>query len=327
MKKNIFLIAIGILLLNACSQNEKSEANRSSERTISDESTTKESSSSTDFTASHEEMTAFSSPTSSSPKTYISSSAAVENSSDSARKIIRTADIKFKVDDVIQSTYKIEDIIVAQGGLVSHTDLESEINDVHRTMKNQDSDLVTTYYTITNTLTLRVPSAKLDTTLKQIAQFVDFMDYRIINARNVTLDLLAKKLEQNRLKKYNARMNNAIDNKGKRLDDISDAEENLLDKNRQFDEAKLNNLLLADSIQYSTINLSLYQNRSVKIETVAVEKIYKTPFGTRFVNALKFGWAIITEIFLFLINLWSIILLSVIIYFLVKYIRKKYFKK
>ena len=47
---------------------------------------------------------------------YASSSAAVETNKDSKRKFIRTAELKFKVKNVISSTYDIEDITNRHGG-------------------------------------------------------------------------------------------------------------------------------------------------------------------------------------------------------------------
>ena len=261
-----------------------------------------------------------------SPETYISSSAAVENPNDTTRKMIRTADIKFKVKDVIKATYNIENIAVKHSGFVENSNLTSQINSIKETEIKEDSTLVTTYYSVLNTLILRVPNTKLDTALKEIAQFVDFMDYRVIDAKDVTLDLLSKKLEQSRLAKYDHRMKNAIDSKGKRLNDLTEAENNLLYKQEQADEAKLANLQILDKIKFSTITLSLYQNQSIKYETIVKEKIikpYSTPFGIRFVDALKLGWSIIVEIFLFLINIWSIILVALLVFFGMKYYRKK----
>jgi len=260
------------------------------------------------------------------PKAYISSSAAVENLNDTARKMIRTADIRFKVKDVIKATYNIENITVKHGGFVENTNLASQIDGVKETRIKKDSMLVTTYYTVVNTLILRVPNTKLDTTLKEIAQWVDFMDYRIINAKDVTLDLLSKTLEQSRLARYDSRMKNAIDSKGLRLNDMSNAENNLLEKQEQADAAKLANFKIFDQIKFSTINLSLYQNQNIKYETVAREKdikSYTEPLGTRILNALKFGWTIIVEICLFLINLWSLILLVGVLFFIIRFLLKK----
>ena len=264
-----------------------------------------------------------------SPETYISSSAALENPSDTTRRMIRTANIKCKVKEVIKATYHIENIVIQHHGFVENTNLASQINYTKETAIKEDSTLLTTYYTVMNTLILRVPNTQLDTTLKEIAQFVEFMDYRIINARDVTLDLLSKRLEQNRLARYDSRMTNAIDNQGRRLNDVSSAEDHLLRKQAQADEAKLANLQTLDQIKFSTITLSLYQNQSIKYEVIAKEKKikpYSTPFGIRFIDALKFGWTIIVEFFLFLIHIWPIILTGFLVLWGVKYFRKKVVK-
>jgi len=264
------------------------------------------------------------------PETYISSSAALENPSDTTRKMIRTANIKFKVKDVIKATYSIENIIVKNNGFVENSNLTSQINYTKETPVKEDSILITTYYSVINTLVLRVPIAQLDTTLKEIAQFVEFMDYRNINAKDVTLDLLSKRLEQNRLSRYDSRMTNAIDSKGTRLNDVSNAENTLLQKQAQADEAKLANLQILDKIAYSTISLHLYQNQSIKYEVIAKEKAikpYSTPFGTRFVDALKYGWTIIVDFFLFLVNIWSILLIAVLAILGVRYLKKRSLKR
>jgi hypothetical protein len=126
-------------------------------------------------------------------------------------------------------------------------------------------------------------------------------------------------------------MRSAIDNQGRRLNDVSDAENQLLQRQRQENEAQLARLRLLDRVDFSTITLSLYQNQSIMYETVAREKtikpyVHTTPFGTRFVDALNFGWGIVVGFFLLLINLWSVILVAVLVFFCVKYFRKK-FKK
>ena len=260
------------------------------------------------------------------PESYISSSAAVENPNDTTRRMIRTADIKFKVKDVIKTTYNIENIVVKNNGFVENTNLASVINRTYETLVKEDSALLTTYYSVVNTLTLRVPNTELDTTLKEIAQFVDFMDYRIISAKDVTLDLLSKRLEQNRLARYDDRMTDAIDSKGKRLNDVGSAEESLLRKQEQSDMAKLTNLQILDKINYSTITLFLYQNQSIKHEMIVKEKKikpYSPPFGTRFIEALKSGWDIVLVTCLLLANIWPVILISFFVFLGIRYYKKK----
>ena len=315
MKSTKFgIIAVTALLMWSCAQNRYEERGQPSEIAIDDMRLEEKSSLENQKP---------------SPETYISSSAAVENPNDTSRKMVRTANIKFKVKDVIRATYNIENIVIKHNGFVENTNLASQINDIKETCIKEDSTLVTVYYSVVNTLILRVPNTELDTTLKEIARLVEFMDYRIISAKDVSLDLLAKRLEQIRLARYEGRMINAIDGKGKRLNDVSDAENNLLRKQEQADEAKLANLQILDKIKFSTITLYLYQNQDIRYEVIANEKkikTYSTPFGTRFVDALKFGWTIVVEIVLFLINSWSIILMAVLLFLGVKYFRKKGYK-
>jgi uncharacterized membrane protein len=311
------IVAIVVMLMCSCAQSEhhhyeKSAANR---EVAMDMATEQESVSENQSHA---------------PETYISSSAALENPNDTTRRMIRTANIRFKVKDVVTATYNIENIVVKNSGFVENTRLTSQINHTKETAVKEDSTLLTTYYTVMNTLVLRVPSAQLDATLQEIARFVEFMDYRTINAKDVTLDLLSKKLEQNRLARYDSRMTNAIDNQGKRLNDINSAEDNLLRRQAQADEAKLANLHIFDQIKFSTVTLYLYQNQSIKYEVITKEKVikpYSPPLGTRFIDALTFGWTIIVAFFLFIINIWSIILMGVLVFWGVNYFRKRISKR
>jgi Domain of unknown function (DUF4349) len=131
-------------------------------------------------------------------KIPISSSAAIENYKDPERKFVRTADIKFKVKSVVNTTTDIENICTAQGGFVIYTNLASNIDDHTETPISADSILETTHYTVTNTMTLRVPNTKLDSTLKDIAKSIDYLDYRIIKADDVSLQILANDFTQKR---------------------------------------------------------------------------------------------------------------------------------
>jgi hypothetical protein len=124
----------------------------------------------------------------------ISSSAAVETNKNGNRRFIRTADLKFKVKSVVKATYGIEDIVGQQGGFVTYTNLYSTIDYVNSTAISADSTLETTHFTVLNSMTIRIPNRKLDTTLKAIAKHIDYLDHRIITADDVALQLLSNDL-------------------------------------------------------------------------------------------------------------------------------------
>jgi hypothetical protein len=244
--------------------------------------------------------------------TAVSSSAAVEKK-DSKQKFIRTADIKFKVRNVVKSTYAIENAIQKFGGFVTYTNLQSTIQDQIKTKISQDSTLETTKYTVENNITIRVPNTQLDTVIKTIAKQIDFLDFRVIKADDVSLKLLSNQLSQKRNVNNEKRVEKAIDTKGKKIDDIMEAENTLANQKEANDNSIIDNLSMQDQINFSTITLQLYQNETIKQEITASEKdsnAYKPNLGIQIIDSLKSGWYILEAIFVFLLNLWPFILIA-----------------
>jgi hypothetical protein len=255
----------------------------------------------------------------------ISSSAAVEKEG-STRKFIRTADIKFKVKNVTQSTYKIENITNKFGGFVTYTNLQSTIIDEFETKISLDSTLQTIRYNVENNITIRVPNKRLDTVIKSIAKQIDFLDYRIIKADDVSLKMLSNQLSQTRSASNEKRIEKAIDTKGKKINDIMEAENTLANKKEQNDNAKLENLSIEDQVNFSTLTIKIYQNESVKQEITASTKdsnYYKPNIGIRILDSLKSGWYVLLNLIVLLFEIWWLLLLAIGGFFLYK----KYLKK
>jgi hypothetical protein len=242
----------------------------------------------------------------------ISSSAAVENKN-SNRKFVRTADVKFKVKNVAKSTYAIEDATTKFGGFVTYTHLQSNIHSEDRTKVSQDSTLVTTKYKVDNNITIRVPNTKMDTVIKTIAKQIHFLDYRIIKADDVSLQMLSNELAQKRSNSSEKRLANAIDSKGKKLNQVVKAEETLDAKKEQNDASKLQNLSLQDQVNFSTLTLNIYQNESIKQEMVANEKsinAYRPNIGLQIWDSIKTGWFMLENIISFVVVLWPFALIG-----------------
>lgn len=236
----------------------------------------------------------------------ISSSAAVEPKN-SNRKFVRTADIKFKVKNVAKSTTLIEDATTKFGGFVTSTDLQSTINNEERTKVSQDSTLINTQFTVENSMTIRVPNTQMDTVIKTIAKQVGFLNHRVIKADDVTLQMLSNKMAQKRSETTEKRIANGIDSKGKKLNQIIDAEENLASKKEQNDNSKIANLSLQDQVNFSTLTLLIYQDETTKQEMIANEKsinAYRANIGLQIWDSVKSGWFILEEIISFLVVLW-----------------------
>ena len=242
----------------------------------------------------------------------VSSSAAVENKN-SNRKFVRTADVKFKVKNVAKSTYAIEDATTKFGGFVTYTNLQSNIHSEDKTKVSQDSSLVTTKYKVDNNITIRVPNTKMDTVIKTIAKQIHFLDYRIIKADDVSLQMLSNELAQKRSNSSEKRLENAIDSKGKKLNQIVKAEETLDAKKEQNDASKLQNLSLQDQVNFSTLTINIYQDESIKQEMVANEKsinAYRPNIGLQIWDSIKTGWFMLENIVSFIVVLWPFVLIG-----------------
>lgn len=242
------------------------------------------------------------------------------------KKLIRTADIKFRVKDVAQSTYAIESSVTRFGGMVAHSNLQSHVGERSQMKISTDSLLETTKYNVENNITIRVPNARLDTVIDAIRKEIDYLDFRVVKADDVALRLLSNELAQQRTDRHTKRLESDIDQKGKKLIDINEAENNILSKQTERDQAAIDNLSLEDQVNFSTLTLALYQKESVKSEIVAIDKSGNNygSFGLEIVDGLKTGWHILERIIAFIAQLWSVILIGILAtYILRKYVNRK----
>lgn len=257
---------------------------------------------------------------------FMSSSAAQVTKKDSARKFLRTADMRFRADNVYRSTYAIEDIINKHSGFVTLSNLHSTISYTNKVAVSADSLLETTYYTVENTMSLRVPNVSLDSVLKEIAAQIVFLDYRVITASDVSLQLMANKWSQRRAERHGERLEKAIDTRGKKLRETAEAEESLAQKEELADYNKLNSLSLIDQVNYSTVNLQVYQREVTKKELIPNEeniREYEPGLLSKMKDSLKDGWVFLEGFLVFLLKLWPLVPIALVLYILLK----KYYAK
>lgn len=251
-------------------------------------------------------------PPPSDPKAALSSTATTYT--DSTRRFIRSGDLRFRTPDVVKTTFALEALIARHGGYVASTHLATEVNSTYTTPISADSLLETTKYTVVNRITARVPSDQLDSTLRALITFVDFLDHRTLSATDVRLSLLRDRLTQRRLARHTGRLTDAIDEKGEKLKETVSAEERLIDRQQQADEATLNTLEVEDRIAFSTLTLDVYQREAIRRQLLANEKnikAYEPGFFSKAGEALRDGWELLQEISLALLRSWSLVLLVI----------------
>ncbi|MBC8109507.1 MAG: DUF4349 domain-containing protein [Verrucomicrobia bacterium] len=227
------------------------------------------------------------------------------------RKFIRTADVRCKVKDIRKASNQVEDLTARFDGFVTFTDLKTFVSRTQQTAISNDSTLETKFYSTENHLTLRVPSEKLDSLIRELNTLVDFLDYRIIKAEDVSLTFVANQKQSKRLEKYEKRVSTAIDNRGKKLDETVNAEETLINRQTQADYTQLQTQELLDQVNFSTVNLQFYQRETIFRETVAnFENIraYRPGLFAKIGEALIEGWYLLEAIIVGLARIWFLII-------------------
>lgn len=240
----------------------------------------------------------------------VSSRAARENPKDSVHKFIRTANLKFETSDVARSTVAIEDVAIQMGGFVCKSNLSTQVFQEDEKPYSVDSLMRVSKVRIEASVVIRVPVSKLDSTLKLISKEVKFLDYRNVDANEVSRQLLAGKMSLQRLNSHDQRQEQHID-KGGKLNDVTGAEDSRFDRQMQADQQVLNTLELKDQIQYSTVELDLYQAEMLKKQLIEsnVDR-FEAGIGTRMGLAIHRGCSMLEWIVLALMHIWPLLLIG-----------------
>lgn len=254
----------------------------------------------------------------------VSSSAAQLSRHDSIRKLIRTAELKFRAVDVVETSYKIEDIVKLNGGFVESTYLRSEITNTETTRVSTDSLLESVHYELNNDIVFRVPVENLDTTLKSIAPMIEFLDYRNVKAEDVSLTYLRKQLEKKRLDLYNIQVS-GLTTSGTNGDRLA-AMESQLEKQIQNDESMLERLEMDDKVRYATVSLHIYGREKVKNTLLPDQQktdSYKPGFGRQLIDALERGWTFLNNLIMALVSIWPLWLAAAVVWIVIKRYKRR----
>jgi len=234
----------------------------------------------------------------------------------SNRKLIKTANLRFKVRNVENATQQIEQVTSRFGGFILSSSIKNNIYTYDEYRVSKDSMMVVGVNNIENNITLRVPEYYLDSALFYIGKIWIKLDERTINAEDVTIKILSNELRAKLYQKTATHINTAADKNQNRLNDVVNAEQTAANYLENTINKKIENLELQDKIDYSTITLSLYQDKVLYKEMIANvdTEQYAQSFGSEMVDSLAFGWKIFKAFLLFLVKCWSLILISIIIF-------------
>ncbi|ARS41449.1 hypothetical protein CA265_18030 [Sphingobacteriaceae bacterium GW460-11-11-14-LB5] len=241
-------------------------------------------------------------------------------SSDSTavEKIVKTADMRFRVKDVQKTKEQLSKTIKAEGGTVAEFSIESSIQETDKVKQSTDSLKEITSYRTQGYLVAKVPSDKLDEFTNTIAKMAVFVDNQSMKMDDQSIAYLANKLKaQNRIDAIE-KINKVATKKSANVESSLYIKDDYVDK-------KIENMQIDSRVKFSTITLNFYQDNTVKTMIVANDNLYD--YRPAFINRLWLGivngWTIFKEIIIAISNLWMLILVGIAIFFTIKYFIRK----
>lgn len=231
-----------------------------------------------------------------------------------ASKIIKTADMRFRVKDVQKTKEQLSQTIKAQGGAIAEFSIESAIQETDKVRLSADSLKEITSYRTEGYLVAKVPSEKLDEFTNTIAKIAVFVNSSSMKMDDQSIVYLANKMKaKNRVDASNQ----IVKIPSKKTDNI----ETSLALKDDYVDRKIGNISIDARAKYSTITLNFYQDNTVKTMVVANDTLsdYRPAFANRLWLNIVNGWSIFMELILALANLWMIILAGVVGVFVFKH--------
>jgi hypothetical protein len=242
----------------------------------------------------------------------------VPTDSTATAKIIKTADMRFRVKDVQNTKEQLSKTIKAEGGTVAEFSIESTIQETDKVKQSTDSLKEITSYRTQGYLVAKVPSEKLDEFTNTIAKMAVFVDNQSMKMDDQSIAYLSNKLKaQNRVDAIE-KINKVATKKSANVESSLYIKDDYVDK-------RIENMQIDSRVKFSTITLNFYQDNTVKTMIVANDNLYD--YRPAFINRLWLGivngWTIFKEIIIAISNLWMLVLVGIVVFFAIKYFIRK----
>jgi hypothetical protein len=243
-----------------------------------------------------------------------------ESSADtvSSDKIIKTADMRFRVKDVQAVKETLSNSIKEEGGMVVEFTVQSNIMRTEKTKYSTDSLLELTSYRKEGQVVAKVPSDKLDDFTNKVVKMAVFVDQQSLKLDDQSMNYLSNALKNRNRVEAVQQLNKHANKKSNNVETALEIKDDYVDK-------KIQNQVIDSRVKYSTITLNFYQDNTVQKLVVGNDDLYdyRPAFLNRFWLGIQNGWVIFKEFILILTNLWVLILLAGAGYFVFRHYRRK----
>jgi len=235
----------------------------------------------------------------------------------SGEKLIKTADIHFKVKDVQQTSEHIAMLTASNNGTVIHHVITSTTGNSVDIVKSNDSLMRVTVLNTTGEMTVKIPPANMENFMSQVGRLGIYINNSRMDITDKSLDYLSTRLK---LKNQNE----LVAQQKRRDGDKKDSDNLLAFKNSMVDQ-QIGNRKIEDSVKTSTVTLSFYESNIISREIIANDDLsaYKLPFLKRVSISVETGWGILVDILVGIANLWFLVPFGLGGWMIVRYYKRK----
>jgi hypothetical protein len=250
-------------------------------------------------------------------KSASADSATMADTSKIATKLVKTAEINFKVKNVQQVSENISALTKQYGGMIMHHKVQSSAGQTRDVHISNDSIMRIAAFNTTADMIIKVPSDKLEDFMTKVSHMGIYVNISVMDIEDRSLDFLSARLKlKDRQELVSQQKQGKI--KIKNPVDVLSLKDDMVD-------AQIGNLKTNDAVKYSVVSLNFYQSDTILKENIANDdpSAYNIPVFQRVGLAFANGWAIFMDMVVGLINLWVFILAGLVIWAGYRFYRKK----
>jgi hypothetical protein len=234
-------------------------------------------------------------------------------------KLVKTADMNFKVKNAQQTGDSIAMLTNRYNGLVMHHQMASEVENTENIRISNDSIRQVTVYKTTADMTVKIPSANLEDFMNHVGRMAVLTISRKMDVEDKSFDYTSAEFKVKNRKEWVAQTKTMDKESAKDPDAVLALKDGMVD-------TQVNNLKTDAAVKYSTIILSFYQDKTISKQLIANDdpSAYHPPFFSRLLMALANGWYIFSEIILGLANMWMFVLAGIALWVGYKVYKRKH---
>ena len=227
-------------------------------------------------------------------------------------KLVKTADLQFKVKNVRQTSEHVASLTTSLNGSVIHHLISSKIEKEETIHVSNDSLMRVTLVGTEAEMTVKVPPARMEEFVIGVSKMGIYVDSLKMNVNDRSLAYLSTRLK--------------LKNKEELIKESSaKSPEAVLNLKNEAVDKQIANLATVDSAKSSIISLRFYENNTITRELIANDDFsaYTPSFSKRLSMAMSGGWDAFEQLVLGLAYIWVLIPVAVVCWWVHKHYKTK----